>query len=120
MEVWQKGMDLAVEIFNMTCSLPKCEDYGLTPQIRRASCSVHANIAEGFGRSTKPDKSRFYIISKGSATETQSHIEYGKRVKYFKDEKADAMIENYQNLIHDLNKLIKSLSNSQSQPQPQP
>jgi len=109
MKVWQKAMDLAVEVFQLTVNLPKCEDYGLTSQIRRSSGSVHANIAEGFERATAPDKSYFYTVSKGSSSETQSHLEYGKRVKYFNPEIADRLIDEYQGVIHELNKIIKTL-----------
>ena len=59
-------MELAVNIFDLTKSLPRSEDYGLTSQIRRATLSVSANIAEGFGRDTSLDKKRFYIMAKGS------------------------------------------------------
>ncbi len=50
MPVWQKAMDMAVEIFKLTEELPRKEDYGLTSQIRRSALSVPGNIAEGFGR----------------------------------------------------------------------
>ena len=50
--VWQKAVDLAVDVYKLTCSFPKEEIYGLTSQIRRAVCSVSLNIAEGYGRNT--------------------------------------------------------------------
>ena len=59
MPAWVKANDLAVEVFNLTVDLPRSEDYGLTSQIRRSANSVSANIAEGFGRKTKKDKSYF-------------------------------------------------------------
>ncbi|MBN1116477.1 MAG: four helix bundle protein [Bacteroidales bacterium] len=109
MEVWQQAMNLSVEIFEISKSLPKCEDYGLTSQIRRSANSVCANIAEAFGRNTGPDKSRMYVIAKGSAYETQSHIIYGTRVKYFDYEITNILVENYETLIKGINKIIKSL-----------
>ena len=111
MPVWQEAMNLAVEIFQLTENLPKCEDYGLTSQIRRSSGSVHGNIAEGFGRKTANDKSHFYIISRGSCYETQSHLIYGDRVKYFDKQITSELLERYTNLIHELNKILKSLMN---------
>jgi len=48
--VWQKAMDLTVRIYHLTKSFPKEETYGLVSQIRRASASIAANIAEGQGR----------------------------------------------------------------------
>jgi len=60
MPVWQKSMNLAVEIYDMTETLPRKEDYGLTSQIRRSALSVPGNIAEGFGRKHTKDKLNFY------------------------------------------------------------
>ena len=120
MSVWQKSMDLAVEIFNLTSNLPRSEDYGLTSQIRRAASSVSANLSEGFGRQSNLDKGHFYIMARGSAYETQNHLIYGNKVGYFHQEEMNVLFEKYSQLIHDLNKLIKSLvaqPKSQSQPQ---
>ncbi len=107
MPVWKRAMDLAVVIFELTKSLPRSEDYGLTSQIRRAALSISANIAEGYGRETSIDKKRFYIISKGSLLETKNHYIYGCKVLYFTE---DILIHNELNEIHhELNKLIKYL-----------
>ena len=86
MPVWQKAMDLAVGIFEITEKLPKKEDYGLTSQIRRSALSVSANIAESFGRKHTLDKLNFYYHSRGSLAETKSHLIYGNRVKYFQED----------------------------------
>ncbi len=85
MPVWQKAMDLAVDIFKLTDKLPKKEDYGLTSQIRRSALSVPGNISEGFGRKHTKDKLLFYYDSRGSLTETKNHLIYGHRVEYFND-----------------------------------
>jgi len=50
MPVWKEAIDLASDIYQLTETLPKKEDYGLISQLRRAALSVSANIAEGFGR----------------------------------------------------------------------
>ena len=109
MPVWQKAMELSIQVFKLSSSLPRSEDYGLTSQLRRATNSVSANIAEGFGRNTSKDKSNFYIISRGSAFETQNHLQYGKEVGYFESEISIKIISDYDELIHELNKLLKSL-----------
>lgn len=109
MPVWQNALDLSDVVFQMTSTLPKSEDYGLTSQIRRSSNSVTGNVAEAFGRKTKKDKSHFYIISRGSAFETQSHLLYGKRVGYFEENKTESLLVEYSELIHELNKILKSL-----------
>ena len=111
MPVWQNAMDLAVEVFHIASALPKSEDYGLTSQIRRSANSVSANISEGFGRNTNKDKCQFYIIARGSAFETQNHLIYGRKVNYFQQNQVEKLTSKYNDLIHDLNKLIKSLRN---------
>ena len=111
MPIWQKAMDLAVKVFKITTSLPKSEDYGLTSQIRRSANSVSANLSEGFGRRTNRDKCKFYIIARGSAFEVQNHLLYGMKIEYFKKIDVEHLIIEYNDLIYDLNKLIKSLRN---------
>ena len=108
MVVWQNAIAVSKEVFEMTISLPKSEDYGLTSQIRRAANSVSANVAEAFGRKSKKDKSIFYVYARGSAFETQSHLEYGKKVGYFSN--IIEITKKYNEIIHDLNKILKSLA----------
>ena len=109
MDVWKKANQLSFQIFEMTKDLPRSEDYGLISQIRRSANSISANISEGFGRNTKKDKRNFYIIARGSAFETQSHLLYGVKVKYFERKAVSLMIKEYDELIHQLNKIMKSL-----------
>ena len=109
MPVWLKAHNLSVEVFKLTINLPRSEDYGLTSQIRKSSNGVAACISEGFGRNTKKDKSNFYIIARGSSFETQNHLLYGQAVEYFEDQLTQRLFNEYADLIHDLNKLIKSL-----------
>ncbi|GAA5521888.1 hypothetical protein Asal01_01836 [Fodinibius salicampi] len=109
MNVWQKANELSYKVFELTKLLPRSEDYGLTSQIRRSANSIAANIAEGFGRNTRKDKRNFYIVARGSAFETQSHLLYGQKVKYFDEQIVDKLIEAYDDLFHQLNKIMKSL-----------
>jgi four helix bundle protein len=109
MPVWQRAMDIAERVHKLSESLPKREDYGFTSQIRRSSLSVPANIAEAFGRKHVLEKVNFYSIAKGSLTETQSHVEYGKRVGYVDDAQASELEEELTALNGDLNKIILSL-----------
>lgn len=83
MPVWQKSMDLATRIFEITQSLPRKEDCGLTSQIRSSALSVPGNLAEGFGRNHTKDKLNFYFASRGSLAESKTHLIYGERVRYF-------------------------------------
>jgi four helix bundle protein len=109
MPVWEKANELSVRVFHLTKDLPRAEDYGLTSQIRRASNSVSANIAEGFGRKTSKDKANFYTMALGSVYETQSHLIYGNQTGYFTTADTKHIINEYNQIIHDLNKIILSL-----------
>ena len=72
LNVWQKAMKLVREVYELTAQLPKEEKYGIVSQLRRASVSVPSNIAEGHGRSSKRDFSRFLSIALGSLREVQT------------------------------------------------
>lgn len=137
MPVWQRALEVGEDVFRMTSDLPKSEDYGLTSQLRRASVSISANIAEAFGRTGNKDKAKFYDYSKGSAFETNSLLLYGVKVGYFNVDEVNLLIEKSKIVIHDINKvksyLLKQLSVkgyiseseaeyelTQPQPQPQP
>lgn len=72
---WQKAKALAVEVYRVTRSFPADERYGLTSQIRRATVSVSANIAEGYGRGTTSDFLRFLRIARGSLAEVDTLTE---------------------------------------------
>lgn len=120
MPVWKNAHQISIKVFDLTKELPKSEDYGLTSQIRRSANSVSSNIAEAFGRKTKKDKAYFYIISRASAYETQNHLLYGEGVGYFDKIKTIDLIKTYTNLIYEINKIIKSLSQPQPQSQSQP
>lgn len=109
MPIWNNAMDVAVVIFDLTKNLPRTEDYGLTSQIRRSAESISANIAEGFGKTTAKDKSRFYDIAKGSAYETKSHLLYGVKVNYFNSLEIGPIIKNIEMLVYEINKINKVL-----------
>ena len=111
MPVWQESMKVAEIVFNLTDNLPKKEDYGFTSQIRRSALSISANIAEAFGRHHASEKVNFYYYSRGSLTETKSHLEYGKRVGYFPAERANEIGLTLNNINFELNKIIKSIKN---------
>ena len=110
MPVWQKAHKLAIEVFKLTINLPRSEDYGLTSQIRKSSNGAAACIAEGFGKSTNRDKSNFYVIARGSSFETQNHLLYGNKVGYFETQITLRLFREYDDLVLELNKLIKSLN----------
>jgi four helix bundle protein len=74
LKVWTKAHVLTLEIYQSTRKFPRDEIYGLTSQIRRASASIGANIAEGCGRRSDPELKRFVQIARGSASELECHL----------------------------------------------
>jgi four helix bundle protein len=73
-EAWKQARILTNEIYTVSEIGKFSKDFSLKDQIRRASVSVMANIAEGFDTGTDKDFIRFLIISRRSATEIQSHL----------------------------------------------
>jgi four helix bundle protein len=73
-KVWQKSHKLTLEIYKVTIDFPPDELYGLTSQLRRSCASIPANIAEGCGRQSDADFSRFLQIVLGSAAELEYHL----------------------------------------------
>lgn len=78
--VWQKSMDLVAASYKVALKLPPTEQFGLSSQIRRAACSVPANIAESFGRWHAKELVRFLLIANGSVKELETHLLIGKRI----------------------------------------
>jgi len=111
MPVWQDAMQVATMIFELTEKLPKKEDYGFTSQIRRSALSISANIAEAFGRNHTADKINFYYYVRGSITETLSHCEYGKQVKYINAEQRNLLDDKLSTLLKSINQIIVTLRN---------
>jgi four helix bundle protein len=71
--VWLKAHELTLEIYKTTARFPRDELYGVTSQLRRASASVPANIAEGYGRGGNAELARFLQMGMGSAYEVEYH-----------------------------------------------
>ncbi len=110
MPIWNRAIDAADKVFQITESLPRKEDYGLTSQLRRASVSISSNIAEGYGRNGGRDKMKFYIYARGSAFETKSQLLYGLKVNYFNENEVTNAIKMLDEIILEINKINKTLN----------
>jgi four helix bundle protein len=86
LECYKKGRELRKSISFLAKKFPKEERYELTSQIKRSSRSVTANIAEGYGRYSYTDTRHFFIISRGSLTETMEHLTTAFDEDYISDE----------------------------------
>lgn len=74
LKVWEKAHALTLEIYKSSKTFPRDEMYGLTSQMRRASASIGANIAEGSCRRGDVDFARFLQMAAGSASELEYHL----------------------------------------------
>ncbi|MEN9638750.1 MAG: hypothetical protein RLZZ262_618 [Bacteroidota bacterium] len=74
LKIWQKAMELSVDIYNITSQYPKTEVFGLVSQMRRAAVSVVSNIAEGAGRNSPKEFIRFLSYAQASSTELETQL----------------------------------------------
>jgi four helix bundle protein len=74
LKVWEKAHVLTLDVYQASKSFPRDEIYGLTSQMRRASVSIGANIAEGSCRRGDVDFARFLQMAAGSASEVEYHL----------------------------------------------
>jgi four helix bundle protein len=106
LNVWQMGKKLTVNIYEITSHFPKEEVYGITSQVKRASLSVPANIAEGFGRFHFMDKAKFYLNARGSLYELKSHLLIAKELGFMNDTAEGGVLEYIDDYALKLNNLI--------------
>jgi four helix bundle protein len=109
LEVWKKGVDFVIEVYKTSEHFPKSEMYGLTNQIRRASVSIPADIAEGFGRSHTNELLQFLNISKGSVSEVETLLIICLRLNYLNQETFNTFNETIDHISRMLTNLIKSI-----------
>src|SRR5262245_57433488 len=79
---WQKAMNLAEQVYQVTVKMPDSEKFGLTNQMRRAAVSIPSNIAEGHGRQSLPDYIRFLRTARGSLMELQTQLILAERLRF--------------------------------------
>jgi four helix bundle protein len=108
--VWQRAMELVVEVYELTDKFPKEEVYGLTSQIRRAAVSIPSNIAEGKLRGSEKACRQFFLIAFGSGGELETQIEIAKRLSKTKTLNYDKIDSLLVEVMKMLNKLISTLA----------
>ncbi|MDQ3682965.1 MAG: four helix bundle protein [Bacteroidota bacterium] len=107
LEVWKKALQLKIEIHALTKNFPPEERFRLTDQIIRSSRSINAQIAEGHGRRTNPDRSRFCVIARGSLSETLNHLIDAFDSTYISNE----TLAYFRNKISEVEKLLNGYIN---------
>jgi four helix bundle protein len=91
LKVWAKAHQLTLDVYKVTVPFPREEVYGLTNQIRRASASIAANIAEGCGRDGEAELGRFMRIAMGSASELEYHLLLAHDLNFLSREVHDSL-----------------------------
>ena len=80
LKVWQKSVDLAVKVYQMTGTFPSDEKFGMTSQMRRSSVSIPSNIAEGTARNSSKAFTNCLDISLGESFELETQSIIARRV----------------------------------------
>ncbi|KAB2848898.1 MAG: four helix bundle protein [Hyphomicrobiaceae bacterium] len=113
LKVWQAAMMVAERSYRLTQKLPKSEVYGMTSQIRRASSSIAANIAEGHGRESSGSFVQLLRVSQGSLKESETHLLLAVRVSVVKAEDVEPLLQQCDELGRMLRSLIRSIQRRQ-------
>ena len=108
--IWQKGMEIWKETYDVTRLLPESERFGLVSQMNRASVSIPTNVAEGASRDSQKDFKRFLQMSLGSSFELETFISGVKMLGFIeetKSEKLSDLIEEEQKMLMAFMKKLK-------------
>jgi four helix bundle protein len=105
LKVWEKAHEFTLRVYEVTKAFPKEEIYSLTNQLRRASSSIPANIAEGCGKNSQPDFANFLNIALGPANEAEYYLLLSKDLKYLKEESFNDLFK----LINDIKAMLIAL-----------
>jgi four helix bundle protein len=111
--VWKAAIEVAVECYEATRVFPNSETYGMTSQIRRASTSIAANIAEGHGRNGTAQFVQFLKIAQGSLKELETHLIISMRVGLLEEAQEAALQARCDEIGRMLRSLIRSLQNKE-------
>ncbi|GAL95829.1 four helix bundle protein [Microcystis aeruginosa] len=111
LRVWQEAVNLAESCYRLTKTFPKEELYGMTTRIRRASVSIAANIAEGYGRKTRGEYIQFLYIAQGSLKELETHWLISQRVELASPQSVNPILNQCESVGRLLLTLIRALEN---------
>ena len=109
LRVWQRSLELAVEVHRLTKRLPKKDSDGLVGQMRRAAASIPANIAEGHGRNHLGEYLHHLSIAKGSLTELETHISLAACLEALSREQVESLLARTADISRMLAGLTKAL-----------
>ena len=108
LRVWQIGIDVVGQVYEVTRRFPKSEVFGLTSQIQRAAVSVPSNVAEGHARGGTREFLHFITISLGSLAELETQLIIAHRLEYVDNETLGRVLL----MCNDLGKMLRALQKS--------
>lgn len=115
LRAFQRALDLMVDVYKATESLPKHELYGLTSQMRRASCSIVSNIAEGQGRITYGERRQMFSQARGSLFELQAQVIAAQRLNFLTESGAEQLKKRIAAAARELSGLIDWVTKRETQ-----
>jgi four helix bundle protein len=110
LDVRRSAVDLAEDVFAVSKTFPRDEQFGMSSQMRRASISIASNIAEGAGRQTQREFTQFLYIALGSASELETQIEIARRVELANAsdcERLDALLARVAQMLRGLIRTVR-------------
>jgi len=93
LKIWNKAIDLTVDVYKATAKFPSEEKYGLTSQSRRSAVSIPSNIAEGAGRNSSKEFCNFLGIANGSSYELQTQLVISNKLELLNDDLLDDLLK---------------------------
>ena len=108
--VWQKAVELSIQVYRSTERFPQREIYGLSSQMRRAGVSIPSNIAEGQGRATVKDFLHFLAVARGSIQELETQVIIAHRLGLIDDVGKRGLFNQLAEVARLLNGLVNSLA----------
>ena len=110
--IWQKAMDIVIDVYEVISEVPKDEKYNLIQQIKRSVVSIPSNIAEGSGRNSNNEFIHFLGIANGSSYELMTQLLILKRLQLIDEEKINSInrrITEITNMNYVLQKHLKNI-----------
>jgi four helix bundle protein len=92
LKIWQKAMDIAVHVYEISSFLPNDEKFNLIHQIKKCAVSIPSNIAEGSGRNSDKEFVQFLGIANGSTFELITQLILAKRLKLVNEDQIQPTI----------------------------
>lgn len=109
LQVWQRSMRLARDVFSITAQFPKSQTFGLAAQMQRAAVSVPSNIAEGHGRLSNRSFALFLSQARGSLNELQTQIELAHQMGFADGGSCSKAIVEMEEIARMLNALLTAV-----------